>query len=260
MSLVYRAPAWYHHVVSTFWTPERIDNYKSASEYTSFHRKLSVLAEPYLDENWAMADIGCGPGMLDYWMAPMVKSIDAIDNDTAAIDYLTNKLEEIYITNRNISNKIRPRLASLEDITDEMWDVVLLSFFGVNEYVLKKVLPLANRRLLIFIHGRPDTAVPFSAEKDGNTFTVSEMEKFLKEKNYSYKKNVMEMQFGQPFKSIGDIHSFLSSYDGGDDFEKRKMDAEERIIKTNRIDYPYYLPKSISVALFIISALQNNKT
>ena len=240
--------------MSTFWTPERIDNYKSASEYTSFHRKLSVLAEPYLDENWTMADIGCGPGMIDYWLAPMVKSIDAIDSDPAAIDYLTNRLEEIYITNRNISNKIKPRLESLENITGESWDVVLLSFFGINESVFKKVLPLANRRLLIFMHGRPDKTGPFSASGEEKTFSVSEMEAYLKEKNYSYKKSVMEMQFGQPFKSISDIHAFLSSYysDSGD-FEKRMVDAEDRIIKTNRFDYPYYLPKSISVALFIIS-------
>jgi len=246
--------------VSTFWTPERIENYKSASEYTSFHRKLSVLAEPYLDENWTMADIGCGPGMVDYWLAPMVKKIDAIDNDPVAIEYLTNWLEEIYITNRNISDKITPRLAALEDITEETWDVVTMSFFGVNEKILEKALLLATRRLLIFMHGRPEKTGPLSIINDDKTFNVSEVESYLKEKNYSYKKNVMEMQFGQPFKSIGDIHSFLSSYNSGDDFEKRMTDAEERIIKTNRFDYPYYLPKSISVALFIISAGQSVQT
>ena len=251
---------WYHHVVSNFWTQERIENYKSASEYTSFHRKLSVLAEPYLDENWTMADIGCGPGLVDYWLAPMVRSISAIDNDPVAIEYLTNWLEEIFRTNKSISDKITPRLASLDDITEETWDVVTMSFFGVSESILEKALSLATKRVLIFMHGRPETTGPLSVPGDTDPFKVPEMEAYLKKKNYSYKKNVMEMQFGQPFKSIGDIHSFLSSYSSGEDFEKRMTDAEERIIKTNRFDYPYYLPKSISVALFIISAGQSAKT
>ena len=259
-SLVYRAPAWYHHVVGTIWTQERIDNYKSASEYTSFHRKLSVLAEPYLDENWTMADIGCGPGMIDYWLAPMVKSIDAIDRDPAALEYLTANLDEIFATNRNIANKIKPRLASLNDLTGESWDVVFMSFFGMSSDVLDQVLPLAARRALIFIHGRPENAGPLSDLDKGENYTVPQMEAYLKENNYTFKKNVMEMQFGQPFKRLEDIHSFLSSYGEGDDFEKRMTDAEERIIKTNRFDYPFYLPKSISVALFIISASQAKKT
>ena len=246
--------------MSTIWTPERINNYKSASEYTSFHRKLSVLAEPYLDENWTLADIGCGPGMIDYWLAPMVKSIDAIDNDPVAIDYLTVILDEIYTTNRTAAEKIKPRLASLEDLGEENWDVVMLSFFGVNASILKSALAHANRRALIFIHGRPEKEGPLCVADESEKFSVSEMEAYLKENQYAFRKSIMEMQFGQPFKTLGNIHSFLSSYGEEDDFEKRVASAEERIIKTNRFDYPYYLPKSISVALFIISVSHTAKS
>ena len=245
------------------WTPKKIENYKLASDYSLFHKKLSVLAEPYLDSEWTLADIGCGPGLLSSQLAPMVKTIDAIDNDSAAIDFLTNCLNDVAITDKKTADKIFPRLASLEDIKDENWDVVTLCFFGVNEEILDAVLPLANHRALVYMHGRPDTDGPLAAFDDGGKFLAEDMENYLKQKNLTYKKNTIEMQFGQPFRFIEDIHRFLMEYrvqvelnssdnDINNNMEKRFSDIEDRIVQTNRFDFPYYLPKSISVAFFII--------
>ena len=238
--------------MATYWTPEKIENYKQASEYSSFHRKLSVLAEPFLDESWTLADIGCGLGLIENWLAPMVSSIDAIDVDEAAINDLKARLDDVFLTSKAVAEKVAPIVASIDDLAGDSWDVITLSFFGLDEEVLGKVLPLAKKRALIFMHGRADADGPLAAEDDGSKFTATHMEDYLKENNYLYKKTVMEMQFGQPFKSIEDIHTFLSAY-GIEGDDRRATDAEERIIKTNRFDYPYYLPKSISVALFIIS-------
>ena len=240
--------------MSTFWTPEKIENYKQASEYTSFHKRLSVLAAPYLDKRWTLADIGCGPGLLDFWLAPMVASIDAIDIDNAALLDLKERLEDVFLTDRYTAEKIRPRLASLEDIRGESFDVVLLSFFGLDASSVTAALALAARRVIIFMHGRPDTEGPLAAEDDGGKFSAAGLETFLNERGSAFKKSVMEMQFGQPFKSLADIQRLLAAYEDGD--VKRGADIEERIEKTNRFDYPYYLPKSISVATFIILAGQ----
>lgn len=245
------------------WTPEKIENYRQASEYTAFHEKLSVLAEPYLDEQWTMADIGCGPGLLDMWMARMVLSIDAIDSDRAAIEDLSARLENVFLTSRYAAEKIRPRLCSLEELAGESWDVVTLSFFGMNEEVFEAVMRLARRRVLVYMHGRPDTSGFLAPEEDGRKFSAADMEDLLNKRGFVYKKSAMEMQFGQPFKSIEDIHGFLAglregSAEGaaGDAAVRRIADIEERIVKTDRFDYPYYLPKSVSVALFIILAEQ----
>ena len=247
--------------MSAFWTPEKIENYKRASEYTAFHKKLSVFIEPYLDEQWTLADIGCGPGLIDFWLAPMVAGIDAIDNDGAAIADLTARLDETFLTNRMAAEKIRPRLASLEELKGESWDVVMMSFFGLDQAAIEAVLQLARRRVFIFMHGRPDQAGPLAAGDDGDKFSAAELEAFLTERGVAFKKSVMEMQFGQPFRTLEDINSFIGA-EGADDDEtvKRITDIEERIIDTNRFDYPYYLPKSISVALFIIQVGHGLKT
>jgi SAM-dependent methyltransferase len=245
--------------VGTFWTPRKIENYRQASEYTAFHEKLSVLAEPYLDERWTMADIGCGSGLLDIWLAPMVAHIDAIDSDRTAIDDLSARLDDVFQTSRDAAEKIRPRAASFEDLRGESWDVVTMSFFGMNEEVLDMVMPLAKRRALIYMHGRPDSAGFLAPANGGEKFSAAEMEAYLNKRDFVFKKSAMEMQFGQPFKSIEDIHRFLSELrERGarktpvDVVSKRIADIEERIVKTDRFDYPYYLPKSVSVALFII--------
>ena len=245
------------------WTEKKIENYKVASDYTLFHKKLSVLAEPYLDSEWTLADIGCGPGLLSFKLAPMVRSIDAIDNDSVAIEDLKKHLDDIVATDRRTADKITPWLTAVEDLKNERWDVVTMCFFGLDEEVLETVLPLANHRALIYMHGRPDKNSPIASLDDGEKFTMPDMENYLKQKNLIYKKNVMEMQFGQPFRTIDDIHRFLMEYrvklelSGSDTAQKDGMemyfsDIEDRIVQTNRYDYPYYLPKSINVAMFII--------
>jgi len=245
------------------WTASKIENYKVASEYTSFHKKLSVLAEPYLDGGWSMADIGCGPGLLAICLAPMVGSIDAIDNDSVAIADLKARLENSRLTDRNTAEKIYPRVASVEELRGETWDAVTLSFFGVDEKLLETVLPLAEKRAFIFMHGRRDAGGPLASFDNGKKFSVQDMESYLEQKRFVFKKTVMEMQFGQPFRGIDDIHKFLMAYrvqleledpeNGMGDYVDRLLsEAEDDIVQTKRFDFPYYLPKSISVALFII--------
>ena len=230
------------------WTHERIERYRRSSEYTAFHKKLSVLAEPYLDDTWTLADIGCGSGLLTLWLAPMVAYIDAIDINEAAIASLTARLDDVFDTSADVADKVKPRISDLRDLQGA-WDVVLLSFFGVNEEVFETALPLAKKRVMIFMHSRREASEPFSPEDDGTKFTAPEMEAFLKERGFVYKKTVMEMQFGHPFKTIDEIHSFIGEYSDA----KWIANAEERVVKTNRFDYPYYLPRSVGVAMFIIA-------
>jgi len=75
--------------------------------------------------------------------------------------------------------------------------------------------------------------------------SVHEIEAYLNENYYTYKKTEMMMEFGQPFRTIEDIHRFLDCMGLGG------SSAEDRIIRTDRFDFPYYLPKQMHVVLFI---------
>ncbi|MDR1816369.1 MAG: class I SAM-dependent methyltransferase [Clostridiales Family XIII bacterium] len=241
------------------WTQETIESYRQASEYTAFHKKLAILAQPYLDADWTLADIGCGPGLLDFALAPMVRSVTAIDRDELCIRTLDKELDRVYYTNRAVAEKIEPRLADAHSLGDERWDAVVTAFFGVDGTLLEKLIGHARRRALIFTRGRASSSpvdAGFGESEQEPKLSAEEIEAHLAEAHYAFKKTGMEMQFGQPFKKIEDIHRFLAGTFGseGEEAERRAADAEERIVKTNRFDYPYYLPKNVSVTLFVVAA------
>ncbi|MDR1796927.1 MAG: class I SAM-dependent methyltransferase [Clostridiales Family XIII bacterium] len=239
------------------WAPEKIKHYKQASEYTAFHKKLAVLAQPYLDGGWSLADIGCGPGLLSFHLAPMVRHITAIDNNKLCIGALEAELDRIFYQNRAVAEKIEPRLMDARALGDERWDAILLAFFGANMDFFEEAFGHARERALIYTKARTQTPGMELLGAGGECTTPSgtELEAFLNERGYAYKKSAMEMQFGQPFKRIEDIHLFLAEVEGtaGEDAERRAADAEERIVKTNRFDFPYYLPRSVGVTLFIVA-------
>jgi hypothetical protein len=157
--------------------------------------------------------------------------------------------------NKKVVEKINPILADAEGLGDFKWDVVLMDFFGADEVLLENLLSLARKRCLIFTYGRePAWGFPDSNE-GSDRLTAEELEALLESKGYAFKKTAMEMQFGHPFKTMEDIHEFLNSVgleSLDEDAVKKIVSAEERIIKTNRYDFPYYLPRSINVALFIV--------
>ena len=236
------------------WTVERISNYKRASEYTAFHKKLSVFAEPYLDELWTLADIGCGLGLINFFLAPAVKSIDCIDRDEVVINELNMQLDEVFYTNRAVAEKITPIKSDISELGDMEWDAVMMSFFGASEKILKEVLPRARKRAILLMTGRVQPGGIDLLNPLPSDLSYVEVEDYLNSAGYAFKRSTMDLQFGHPFKQIEEIQEFLLSYDNGDskEFERMAASAEERIIKTNRFDYPYYLPINVNVIQFIV--------
>ena len=236
------------------WTTEKIENYRRSSEYTGFHKKLSVYAEPYLDESWEMADIGCGPGLIDFFLAPSVKSIDAIDKFEIIISELNKQLDEVFYTNRAIAEKITPLHKEMKDLGDREWDVVIMNFFGASEEILKEILPRARKRAIIFMVGRTQSDYLSIINQRSSDLSYEEVEKFLNKEGYAFKRSTMDLQIGIPFKNIEEIHTFLERFDCDDSEKAERMaaSAEEKIVKTNRFDYPYYLPNSLNIVQFII--------
>jgi hypothetical protein len=203
----------------------------------------------------------------------MVKHIFAVDVSETAIKELEKRLDDLYYTRREDAEKIEAFVADAENLGDLRADVMLLSFFGANRKILDSVFERAGRRAIIIMRGRD--AVGIDMIRDSHSeFSSVETEAYLEEKGYRYKKNTMEMQLGKPFRTIGEIHRFLGEYgqslyrddadcislgegcESIDGIEAKVAGAEERIIKTNRFDFPYYLPKSINVAIYIVVKTQ----
>ncbi|MDR1028258.1 MAG: class I SAM-dependent methyltransferase [Clostridiales Family XIII bacterium] len=234
--------------------------YKQAGAYTAFHKKLGVLLEPYLDKRWDVVDIGCGLAFIDFEIAPHVKSVTAVDIDAEIIDEVKEQIDEKLWGEHARKAEIAPIVADWKCLDDAAWDVVMTCFYSVPFDEMKDLLAKGRRRAILIVHGRKPNGKFDPLEDEARKCTAEDMESYLKREGYRYRKNVAELQFGQPFKTIEDIHLFLNQFPGfagpvlDEDFdpEKHMLSTEERIIKTNRYDYPYYLPKSFNVAIFVV--------
>jgi SAM-dependent methyltransferase len=247
--------------------------FRQASEFTGFHKKLGVLIEPYLNVRWTMADIGCGLALLDFQLAGSVKSITAIDVDEDRLAEVEKHIDEELAANHNDARKIEVRRADALQLGGEHWDVVLMSFFGNSPEAVGRMLALADHRSVIIMHGHERGGLFDPVRADRPRMNVQEMEEYLASNGYGYRKSIVDLQFGQPFRTLEEIHEFLREKDfngrgvgdiienigddgreedGDFDVDRLVYSAEERIIKTKRYDYPYYLPRNLHTAVFIV--------
>jgi hypothetical protein len=249
--------------------------FRQASEFTGFHKKLGVLIEPYLNERWMMADVGCGMALLDFQLMGNVRSITAIDTDVDALAEVEKRIDEELAANHDDAAKIETLRKDANELSDERWDVVLMSFFANSPEMADQMLSLANHRGVIIMHGNERGGIFDSTWNERPKMTALDMENHLITKGYGYRKNIVDIQFGQPFRTIDEIHEFIDYQSGkerlaedlskgedaragrsgeadGVDVDRLAYSVEERIIKTKRYDYPYYLPHSIRVAIFIV--------
>jgi hypothetical protein len=226
--------------------------FRQASEYTGFHKKLSVLIEPYLNEEWTMADIGCGLALIDFLLAGRVASITAIDTDESALAEVEKHIDTELAANRNDAGKISTLLKDASDVGGDgrRWDVVLLSFFGASIEETGRLLSLADRRGIVIMHSKYEEGIfdPIPAS-DREDRSADKLEEYLAREGYGFRKSAVDLQFGQPFRTIDDIHEFLRSYEA----ERLIYSIEDRIIKTKRYDFPYYLPRNLRAAVYIIA-------
>lgn len=246
--------------------PKELQALKQASEFTSFHEKISLLINPYLDSKWNIADFGCGLALVDFELASSVNSITAIDTDEEVLNEVDKKIDEELYKGNESAGKIKTLNSDTQNLPDDInWDAVLMLFYNLPYEELDALIERGSRRAIIILDGKSSNSKFNPSSENNNVITAPELEEHLTNKGYKFKKNIIDMEFGYPFKNLKDIQDFLSQFNAdfeGEDIasnvnvkedpDKLFAAAEERIIKTNRFDYPYYLPNSVSIGIFII--------
>ena len=253
--------------------PDDFKMLKDASDFTAFNEKLAILIEPYLNPQWDMADFGCGLALLDFKLAPSLKSITAIDINEAVISEVEKAIDNELLRGNESAGKIQTLHADTRELSSDLsWDMVMLNFYNIPYEELVDLIGRAKECALIIVDGKSSNTKFLPESQNRNHYSAPELEDFFDSKGYTYKKNIVEMQFGYPFKNMQDIQAFLkklsvdekstfnndnsdiaSNIDVTSDFDKLVASIEERIIRTNRYDYPYYLPKNVSIGIFVIS-------
>ncbi len=223
-----------------FWNKKTIQLYRDAAEYCDFHQKLAAFITPYLTEDDSILDLGCGHGYIDLILAKHVKQITCIDNDKAVLTSLKS----------HAPPNITILHSAIENLAVIPHDYIMMSFFGrltkdydrLKKYAIKGIITIKNVQR---------TVIEMPNQKALKRETHGDIVAFCNEKQLDYQAATIELEFGQPFKTMADVYSYLNRYkplNAGDydDYIKNKLLTIDDTL------YRYYLPKLKQIGIAII--------
>jgi SAM-dependent methyltransferase len=231
------------------WTDEKVELYVRASGYTGFHRKLAEYVTPLLKAEDEVLDIGCGPGLLTPWIAPLVKTITAIDVDEKVLGYLAGKAAAVGAGN------ITTVTSDIADVRDLNCDVAMMCYFSCPEDVMTRIIRAAKRYTVIITHGIGASEKPSKISRMIRRPYAAGIEGFLSKGGFGYERIDEKLDFSQPLKSEEEAYLFLDTYCKEDAREMRDKKISEQMAQmqsTGDEAYPLVFPCTKDVCIFII--------
>ena len=225
------------------WNDQTIRWYLDAGAYTGFFKELALKILPYLAPDDTLLDAGCGLGRLDFELAPHVSEITAVDLNERAIKKLKQDIESSGI--RNIS-------AIREDVSDlkKSYDVILMSFFGYPD--MQMLCKHCRRRIIRIVSAGTKSSLYPVRHRLNVKPTVPIVREELTEQGIEYKLELFSLEFGQPLTSLTDAEKYVLKNAPEAAEEEISEFLSENLTRTEREDFPYYLPYMKEVGIFII--------
>lgn len=161
---------------------------------------------PHLDQKTHICDAGCGLGYLSLALSPYAGHITAVDRNPDAVTVLADNCRRLGIGN------ITPRCGDIADVVPEVpYDAMVFCFFGG----IQEILSTAKRQCdgQIFIITRNYTTHRFSvgSHKTGS-YGYATTKELLEQLAIPFEEQTMELEFGQPFRSLEDARRFFETY------------------------------------------------
>lgn len=221
------------------WQPDMVRFMQDASEYGVYHQKLAALMAPHLTKETLICDAGCGLGYLSLALAPHVGQVTAVDANANALRVLEKNCKR---------NKIDNIGACCGDIfampPKRPYDSMAFCFFGQIDEILRIAKPQC--RGSVFAIKKNYRTHRFSVRQHpGGDDSYENACRYLRERSIPFESRALEVELGQPFRSLADARLFYETYcvdaDKGyitDAFIRKKL------VETGREDFPFYLPHS----------------
>lgn len=91
--------------MGTYWNDERIAKYEDATSLLNYPEvPLKRFFDKMIRPDDKVLEIGCGPGVVSLYLAPLCKNLVAVDDDKDACDYLRKTAAEKGVNNIEIQN------------------------------------------------------------------------------------------------------------------------------------------------------------
>lgn len=219
------------------WEKDGIRFMKDASEHTSYYQRLAERIRPYVTKESRICDTGCGLGYLSLELAPFAKEVVSIDADARALSVLEEKCQEQSIQN------IQTLCGDAKKLDEaEHFDCMIFCFFGNMDEILE--IAKKHCRETVIVIKKNYTKHRFSVGSyaflhDG----YKEAGLYLAELGIPFEGTELELEFGQPFRSVEDARLFYEIY--SQDSEKEAITDEflrKQLIQTEEGAFRYYMP------------------
>ena len=214
------------------WEPDMIRYMQDASEHSRYHQILVDEMLPWLNRKTHICDAGCGLGYLSLALAEHVSHVTAVDINGDALRVLREKnAENVTVRHGDIAKLIPPH----------PYDAMVFCFFGGIEEILR--IAKAQCRKTVFVISRNYTSHRFSVGNyPAGDYGFSRAKAVLSEKGISFTGKELQLEFGQPFRSLEDAHRFFELYsrDGDKDLITDEF-LKEKLMEQGG-EFPWYLP------------------
>ncbi|MCQ2405917.1 MAG: class I SAM-dependent methyltransferase [Oscillospiraceae bacterium] len=226
--------------------PQCIKWMKNASEYTGYHRKLSEIIRKHLGEGGSLCDIGSGPGLVDFHLAPFYDSVTCVDISEDAVSLINKEASE-----RGIKN-----LVALKDDTGTMegkWDRMLAVLHGRPEDFADRYRFMVREALVIVTYDLSHMTYenPVYATRRNNDCLAVKTE--LLKKGIAFGLDYYTLSFGQPLESPGDAGDYCRTYYKALPGESLHDCVKRLALETGDEAYPLYIPNEKHLAVFTLA-------
>lgn len=222
------------------WNADTIRWYLNAEKYAGFYKKIASIVSPALRGHSSLCDLGCGPAVFDFEIAPVMSSIDCVDLNETALASVAQRAAR-----RGFRN-IRTRLTNCDKLSGQ-WDVAFMSFFGSRD--LDRYLPLCKKLIAVVAAASESDLFP-RRERPTSRNTVDDTVKHLDGKGISYKLTPLRYEFGQPFVSVQDAEAFERTYAQEASDDEIRAFLARRLVETGDAAFPLYIPRMKTVGIF----------
>ena len=214
-----------------------------ASAYSGFHKALAQIIVPHLKPYDTLCDIGCGLGRLDLELAPYVSEILAVDISEYAIGVLSRDVERAGVKN------VRARQGATEDL-EGVFDIILMSLYGSPD--MPMLLEHCRRKIIRIVSAGKKSGLYPERHRREVKFNVPNVQDDLTALKIGYTLEFCSLEFGQPLRTWQDAESFILN--NAPDASKDEINdfLNEKIERTGRPDFPFYLPYQKELGIFII--------
>ncbi len=175
-----------------WWSDERIRLYEKAASASSFHKDLTDLIVNELTEGESVVELGCGLGYITNELTDRGYDAIGIDTDEKAIAFAKGHFSSsAFILSDAYSAPV-------------VRDVALAVFFGrIREEDNLETLLSSCTKKLIYIQNE------HAGSGDTDYSKSLATEKYLKERNISYRMALHRLSFNQPLSSAEEAESFI---------------------------------------------------